>query len=71
MGITGVIKSSTFNGGRFGSNSGRVNEVSTSRSFHDLEQRRDRKGSVHTTHTRKSHSRGGSHLSHEKNNEAM
>ena len=39
--------------------------------FRDLEQRRDREGSVHTTHTSRSHSRGGSHLSHEKNTKAM
>ena len=34
--------------------------------FRDLEQKRDWKGSVHTTHTR-SQSRGGSHVSHEEN----
>jgi len=39
--------------------------------FHDLEQRRDREGSMHITHTSRSHSRGGSHLSHEKNTKAM
>ena len=39
--------------------------------FRDLEQRRDQEGSVHTTHTSKSHSRGGSHFSHEKNTKAM
>ena len=39
--------------------------------FRDLEQRRDREGSVHTTHTSRSQSRGGSHLSHEKNTKAM
>ena len=39
--------------------------------FCDLEQRKDREGSVHTTHTSRSHSRGGSHLSHEKNTKAM
>ena len=39
--------------------------------FRDLEQRRDREGSVHITHTSRSHSRGGSHLSHEKNTKAM
>ena len=39
--------------------------------FHKLKQRRDRKESVHTTHTSKSHSRGGSHLSQEKNTKAM
>ena len=39
--------------------------------FCDLEQRRDREGSVHTTHASMSHSRGGSHLSHEKNTKAM
>ena len=31
--------------------------------FRELEQRRDREGSVHTTHTSKSHSWGGSHIS--------
>ena len=39
--------------------------------FVNLERRRDREGSVHTTHTSKSHSRGGSHLSHGKNTKAM
>ena len=39
--------------------------------FREIEQRRDREGSVHTTHTSGSHSRGGSHLSHEKNTIAM
>ena len=38
--------------------------------FANLEQIRDRKGSVHTTHTSRSHSRG-SHLSHEKNTKDM
>ena len=35
--------------------------------FRDLEQKRDREGSVHTTHTSKSQSRGKSHASHEEN----
>ena len=39
--------------------------------FVNLKRRRDHEGSVHTTHTNRNHSRGGSHLSHEKNNEAM
>ena len=39
--------------------------------FCDLEQRRDREGNVHTTHTSRSHSKGDSHLSHEKNTKAM
>ena len=39
--------------------------------FRDLERRKDQKGSVHTTHTNKSHSRGGSHLSQEKVTKAM
>ena len=39
--------------------------------FRDLEQRRDQEESVHTTHTSRSHSRGGSHLSHEKNTKVM
>ena len=34
--------------------------------FCDLEQRKDREGSMHTTHTTMSQSRGGSHVSHEK-----
>ena len=38
--------------------------------FRDLEQRRDREGSVHTTHTR-SQSQGDSHISHEKNTKDM
>ena len=39
--------------------------------FCELEQRRDREGSVHATHTSKSHSQGGSHLSQEKDAKAM
>ena len=39
--------------------------------FRELEQKRGREGSVHTTHTSKSHSRGGSHLSQEKDTIAM
>ena len=39
--------------------------------FRELEQRRDREGSVHTTHTSKSHSWGGSHHSQEKDTKAM
>ena len=39
--------------------------------FRDLEQRRDREESVHTTHTNRSRSRGGSHISHEKNTKDM
>ena len=39
--------------------------------FLNLERRRDRKISVHTTHTRGSQSRGGSHLSHEENTRSM
>ena len=39
--------------------------------FRDLEQRRDQEGSLHTTHTSRSHSRGGSHLSYKKNIKAM
>ena len=35
--------------------------------FCDLEQKRDREGSVHTTHTGKSQSQGKSHVSHEEN----
>ena len=38
--------------------------------FYDLEQRRNREGSMHTTHTR-SQSRGGSGISHEKNAKDM
>ena len=34
--------------------------------FLNLERKRDRKGSVRTTHTSRSHSRGGSHFSHKK-----
>ena len=33
--------------------------------FLNLKQRKDREVSVHTTHTSKSQSRGGSHISHE------
>ena len=39
--------------------------------FVNIEQRRDREGSVHTTHTSGSYSKGGSHLSQEKNTKAM
>ena len=39
--------------------------------FHELEQRRDRERSVRTTSTSKSHSRGGSHLSQEKDTKVM
>ena len=39
--------------------------------FHNLEQRRDQEGSVHTSHTSRSQSRGGSHLSHEENAKKM
>ena len=35
--------------------------------FRNLEQRRDQEGSVHTTHTSRSQSRGESHLSYEEN----
>ena len=39
--------------------------------FLTLERRRDREGSVHITHTSKSHSRVGSHVSQEQHNRAM
>ena len=39
--------------------------------FLNLECKRDREGSVHTTHTSKSYSRVGSHVSQEQNNRAM
>ena len=39
--------------------------------FVNLERRRDWEGSVYTTHTGGSHSRGGSHLSHEKNTKVI
>ena len=39
--------------------------------FVNLERRRDREGSVHTTQTNKSQSRGKSHLSHEENTRAL
>ena len=39
--------------------------------FRDLEQKRDREGSVHTTHTSKSQSRGKSHVSHKENAKNM
>ena len=35
--------------------------------FRDLEQQRDQEGSVHTTHTSRSQSRGESHVSQEEN----
>ena len=39
--------------------------------FLNLEHKRDREGSMHTTHTSRSHSRVGSHVSQEQNNRAM
>ena len=39
--------------------------------FLNLECRRDREGRVHTTHTSRSHSRIGSHVSQEQHNKAM
>ena len=39
--------------------------------FPHLEREKDGKGSAQTTHTSKSHSRGGSHVSHEENARAM
>ena len=39
--------------------------------FANLERRRDQEGSVHVTHTSKSHSRVGSHVSQEQHNKAM
>ena len=39
--------------------------------FLNLEHGRDQKGSVHTTHTSRSHSRVGSHVSQQQQNKAM
>ena len=39
--------------------------------FANLERRRDQESSVHTTHTIKSHSQVGSHVSQEQYNKAM
>ena len=39
--------------------------------FLNLEHRRDQEGNVHTTHTSRSHSRVGSHVSQEQNNRVM
>ena len=39
--------------------------------FLNLERRKDCKASVHTTHTSKSQSRGGSHISHEENTRSL
>ena len=39
--------------------------------FANLEHRRDQEGNVHVTHTSKSHSRVGSHVSQEQHNKAM
>ena len=39
--------------------------------FLNLERRRDREGSVHTTHTSRSHVRVGIHISQEQHNRAM
>ena len=53
-----------------GSNQAESMESQRQDYFYELKQRRDREGSVHTTHTSKSHSRGGSHLSQEKDTKA-
>ena len=39
--------------------------------FVNLERRRDREGSVHTTQTNRSQSQGKSHLSHEQDTKAL
>jgi len=39
--------------------------------FFNLERMRDREVSVHTTHTSRSQSRGGSYISHEENTRSM
>ena len=39
--------------------------------FVNLERRRNREVSVHTTHTSRSQSRNGSHLSHEEDTKAL
>ena len=39
--------------------------------FLNLERKQDRKGSIHTTHTSKSHFQVGSHVFQEQNNRAM
>jgi len=39
--------------------------------FANFEHRRDQEGNVHATHTSKSHSRVGSHISQEQHNKAM
>ena len=70
MGTTGVTVSSTFNDGRFRSKPCRVYGVSASRSLPWSWTKKGPRG-VHTTHTNGSHSRGGSHLSHKKNNKVM
>jgi len=56
-----------------GSGSNQVESMGSQRQdhFYELEQRRDQEGSVRTTHTSKSHSRGSSHLSQEKDTKTM
>jgi len=56
-----------------GSGSNQEGSIGSQREDHflNLERRRDRKASVHITHTSGSHSRGGSHVSHEENTRAM
>ena len=56
-----------------GSSSNQAESMGSQRQDHfcKLEQMRDREGSVRTTHTSKSHSQGGSHLSQEKDTKAM
>ena len=39
--------------------------------FLNLERKRDQEVNVHTMHSNRSHSRGGSHVSHEQNARAM
>ena len=56
-----------------GSSSNQAESMGSQRQdhFRELERRRDWEGSVRATHTGKSHSWGGSHLSQEKDTKAM
>ena len=66
-----MIVSATVNNDRIRSPSARIHEVPRQDNFLNFEHKRDQEGSVHNTHTSRSHSRVGSHVSQEQNNRAM
>ena len=67
----GAVVSLTFNYGRFRFESGGIYGVQCQDHFVNLERRRDREVSVHTTNTSRSQSRSRSQISHEENIKAM